>query len=245
MLSIIMLHYGDRQVDMTRRAIQHLKETTAEPYELLVWVNGGWKDESIDSIRHMAQVMGTDERLGLAAAYNLALKNATGNKVCIIHNDCFPSDGWDTILLGALSEKNIVFPTVDTNDELAAARGIPAAPKGMPPSCCFMISRKFLNELGGWDEQFEFCHFEDLDLFQRALDAGGKLVRGGTRVLHLRGVTRADQVDKANQAYEVNKYKYAEKHGYGVPYPTIGDIENECMDRRDECGHRDIPSDSI
>lgn len=240
-----MLHYGDNQLDLTRRAIQHLKDCTVEPYELIVWVNGGWQDESVDCIRHMAQVMGTKERLSIAAAYNLAVKNARGTKICIIHNDCFPSDGWDTVLLGALSERNIVFPTVDTNEELAAARGIPPAPKGMPPSCCFMISRKFLDELGGWDEQFEFCHFEDLDLFQRALDAGGKLVRGGTRVMHIRGVTRADQVDEANRAYDINKYKYADKHGYGIPYPTIGEFENEQVDRGSECRHRDVPRDSV
>lgn len=240
MLSVIMLHYGDHQLEMTHKAIANLDKVTEGDYELILWVNGGYEDESTDSLRHYKTCLGTQERLSLAAAYNLAALNADGDKLCIIHNDCFPEKGWDQLMLGALSDTNIVFPQVKENETIAAARGIPPAPKGMPPSCCFMLTRRLLDALWGWDEQFEFCHFEDLDLFQRA----GELVRSTANVFHLRGVTRADQAEAANEAFIKNSVRYAEKHGYGVPYPTLGE-KNERIHRGIERRRCDLPTDPV
>lgn len=214
MFSILMLHYGENQVEMTCSAIETIKQNTIGEYELLVWVNGGVQEKSNEELadRH-EYVLGTEERVGLARAYNAAANYLKGDVICVLHNDCFVEAGWDAPLEEVALEGHVAFPVVKENPQIAAARGVPAVPEWMPPSCCFAISREKLEKLGGWDEQFEFCHFEDMDLFQRAKLAGMRLIQVPGTVFHLRGVTRADQADAANEAFKVNEKRYALKHG--------------------------------
>jgi len=214
MLSIVMLTYGENQVELACSAIDAIKLGTRGEYELLVWVNGDVDaDYNGDLTEHCDFVLGTNERLGIAQAYNVATNYLKGDVICVIHSDCFVEPGWETALIEAAQDGNIGFPIVKGNDDIAAARGIAVVPDWMPPSCCFAISRDYLEQLGGWDEQFEFCHFEDMDLFRRATKMGMRLVQVPSEVFHVRGVTRADQVDLANEAFRANEKRYAAKHG--------------------------------
>jgi len=232
LLSIIMLTYGEHQVDMTISAIQTIKQFTSEEYELLVWVNGDAEEGYVEPLADATEyVLGTQERISLARAYNEALEYTKGDIICVLHNDCFVEEGWARPLIEEAENGNIAFPLVRQNAEIIAARGIALVPDWMPPSCCFAIGRETLEHLGGWDEQFEFCHFEDMDLFQRATNQGIRLVQVPSTVFHIRGVTRADQGDKANAAFKANEKRYALKHGVRegqkitYPLPILEQLE--------------------
>lgn len=230
MLSIIVLHYGEHQVDMTRQCLDVLRERTVGDHEIVLWVNG---DLSADYNRPLQPTLGTEERKSLAAAYNAALGHVHGDMVAILHNDCFVTQGWNLPLEKEALAGNVAFPVVETNREMAAARGVACVQDWMPPSCCFVIGKDELERLAGWDERFEFCHFEDMDLFKRATDAGMRLVQCPATVMHIRGVTRADQVDAANAALKINELRYARKHGtregefYSAPLPVLETIFKE------------------
>jgi len=232
MLSIIMLTYGKEQMEMTCSAIQAVKQFTSGEYELLIWVNGDVSQEYVEPLADVHEyVLGSDERISLARAYNEALEYTRGDIICILHNDCFVEEGWAYPLVEEAEGGNIAFPVVKGNDAIAAARGVALVPDWMPPSCCFAVEREVLEHLGGWDEQFEFCHFEDMDLFHRATKQGIRLVQVPSTVFHLRGVTRADQVDAANAAFKTNEKRYALKHGVRegnkitYPLPKLEQLE--------------------
>jgi GT2 family glycosyltransferase len=215
MLGVCILHYGEHQVDMTMQCVDRLKQSTKGEFDILVWVNGEINEPyNLPLVDHHDRVAGTQERYGLAAAYNKAMYHMRGDMFAILHNDCFVTDGWNVALEAEAANGNIAFPIVKTNEAIASARGVPPAPAWMPPSCCFVIGKDELETLHGWDGNFDFCHFEDMDLFKRATDAGMRLVRCDSEVLHLRGVTRADQADLANEAFKINERKYIRKHGY-------------------------------
>lgn len=219
MLSIVVLHYGDEQQDMASEAVRHVLANTTGEFELLVWVNGGtWDDDLVDP---RLKVYESGYRDGLAKAYNRAVLHTAGDSVCIMHNDCFVPPGWNDALESMADDEHIAFPVVETNDAIARARGIPSVPEWMPPSCCFVISRSLLFALKGWDEQFEFCHFEDMDLFYRAQLSGVQLIQcPSSTVFHLRGVTRAAEAKRANVAFQANQRLYILKHGTKKPDGT-------------------------
>jgi GT2 family glycosyltransferase len=87
-----------------------------------------------------------------------------------------------------------------------------------------MLRRALFERLGGFDEAFEDCHFEDTDLWMRAVDAGERLGRAPVAVAHGRGKTRTLLSDGANTAFRRNRLIYAEKHRRedgNVPIPTL------------------------
>lgn len=210
MLSVIVLHYGMNQVAMTKQCLDRIRDFTTAPFETVLWVNG---EMSAPYNEILEARFGSEERLGLAAAYNRALEVATGDMIAVLHNDCFVPEGWNEVLEAEAACGNIAFPMIRTDEEFLALRGLSDVTGGVPPSCCFMLSREALIGLGGWDEQFEFCHYEDMDLFYRATKAGMRLKQCPVTVFHVRGMTRVDQSEQANAALKPNELRYAQKHG--------------------------------
>jgi GT2 family glycosyltransferase len=82
----------------------------------------------------------------------------------------------------------------------------------MPPGCCFVITRRQWVSLNGFDEQFEFLHGEDVDLFTRATKMGIDLIQCDTTVRHKRGATRFLLPDCGVSTLQVNLKKWAMKH---------------------------------
>ena len=92
--------------------------------------------------------------------------------------------------------------------------------KRIPPSCCLMIMRIGWELLGGMDESYKIMHFEDMDLYRRAVDEGIGLIEGLTSVQHERAGTRKYLDDRGGGSLLPNKMIYIEKHGSLLPIFT-------------------------
>jgi len=107
---------------MTVKCLAQLKASTVGEFEILLWINGDANAEyNHPLIESHDLVRGTDERLGLAAAYNRAVHHLRGDLFCVIHNDCFVNPGWNKSLEEEALRGNIAFPIVTTNAGFLAA----------------------------------------------------------------------------------------------------------------------------
>ena len=236
MLSIIMLHYGDEHQPMAVEAIRHVLANTTGDFELLLWDNGGDWGSDIEDAR--LRVHASGYRDSLARAYNRAVAQTTGDRICIIHNDCFVPPRWNERLMEIADDKTIAFPIVEMNEQSTKLRGVQPTVSWIPPSCCFVLTRSLLESIGGWDEQFEFCHFEDMDLFHRAQMSGVSLTQCPVTVFHIRGATRSVEAEarKANAAMMANQKLYVLKHGkpdkdgrWTAPMPVLAEMPKEAL----------------
>jgi len=221
-LSVAMLVYAvtPEIAAMTQRNVATMLRNTAGPLDLRVFINGGppvafERDERLTVIYQA-------DRSSIAHAYNLAFSHAEGNVYACVHNDVEVPPGWDSLLNDG--GPGIAFPEVIEDAQDCAERGIGLTKPYFPPGSCFALPRALYEELGGFDEMYEDCHFEDTDLWQRALDAGYPLRRVALRVVHGRGKTRTELPDRGNGAFARNRGVYIGKFRRSdgsVPLPTL------------------------
>ena len=206
---------------MTKRNVRTLLANTTGDFELRVLINGG-----------PTVAFPPDDRLvpiylehgrSIAQAYNLAFSCARGDVLACVHNDVVLPWGWNEPMAEVMGD-GFAFPRAYEDAEECATRGIKPLPEDFPTGCCFMFPRSLFDRLGGFDEQYEGCHFEDTDLWMRSLMVGRKLSRADVVVLHGRGKTRTAIPDVANASFRRNKDlyigKFTQQDG-SVPLPTL------------------------
>ena len=227
MLSIAMLVYACTPdiVAMTERNVGTLLRNTTGEFELRVLFNGG---PAVALPAHPALVpIYIGERQSIAKAYNLAFSCARGDVYACVHNDVSVPYGWNEYLRPG---DDFVFPMACENAADCADRGIDTLPPYSPPGCCFVFSKDTYMALGGFDEAFEGCHFEDTDLWMKALAAGKRLVRRDVMVEHGRGKTRTAIPGRANDSFRANAERYANRYRRedgSVPLPSISQVPQE------------------
>lgn len=190
----------------TREAVEAVQQNTASDWELTICLHGGG-EMAFDDPR--VKVLTYPERLSIATAYNEALRRARGNYICCLHNDTQVRSEWDLPLIVEADQGNIAFPFIDESQGFCELRGIHPREDWLPSSCCFLMSRRLWEGLGGYDEQFAGMHFEDTDLWHRAQEMGARLKEcPPSVVLHHRGVTRCLFEDKGQGEFAANQRKW-------------------------------------
>jgi GT2 family glycosyltransferase len=214
-LSMVMLAEMVHPVihNMTELAIESAADTVSGNWELVCYVHGKWR---FDLSKHIpgVRVVHNDSQLSIAKGYNEAVKLASGDVLCILHNDVvFFCDGWNEVMEYVARRGDVAFPMIDESKGDCELRGVPKTEPWQTSSCCYMLTRNAWDGLGGMDERFKGMHGEDIDLFRRCQSAGRRLVRCDPVVIHHRGVSRSFVPDRANKPFFKNWQWYNEKHG--------------------------------
>ncbi len=168
----------------------------------------------------------SEENLGYGRAANRALRDGSGELVCVSNADVLPEPGALAALAALANQEpkaGMVGPVFgsDTDRYHAALPGAatmlvrifagsfggrpqpsPAAAEtvevGQPSGACFVVRRELWRQVGGFDEGF-FLWYEDVDLAKRLHDSGHRnLVTGSARVGHI-GAEAFAQIDPQRQ----------------------------------------------
>lgn len=211
-VSVIVPTFHQR--DALLRCLRALKRQTCDRFEVIVVDNGSRDDSVAAARQEMPDVrlIERDEALGFAAAVNLGIGAARGRYIAVLNNDAEPEPEWLEELLRvfeATPDVGFLASAVLRRDQpeivdsfgdgltggcfpfqigngVGAAAALSAQPVEVlgAPATAAIYRRELLDDVGGFDEDFE-TYLEDLDLSLRAQLRGWRcLAVPAARVLH-------------------------------------------------------------
>ena len=123
----------------------------AEKYSFVKWVNG--------------------PKVGPAANRNFGAKQATGEWLFFLDDDCLPQSGWLSAYKAAINTSGFLVLEGVTTTDRPQQRFDEEAPVNIDGnrlwSCNFAINKTFFDQLNGFDETFPFAAMEDVDFHTR------------------------------------------------------------------------------
>lgn len=173
------------QLEMTEQCLEGIAAHTQGVRHEIIVINNGSTDgtrEYLDS-RPEVRAIHLDRNVGVGPAWNIGLREAAGDFICVINNDIVVTPRWLEALLWPFEQEPRVwcsgpiftrFEKPDAFDALAklVSDSAPLLVTGGIVGFCFLLSRHAVEELGEFDERFETAWFEDTDYYMRLLHAG-------------------------------------------------------------------------
>ncbi len=187
MMDIIILAHD--QHEMTADCLEAVRQNTMAPHRIVLVDNGSVPPYEGATIRN-------ERNLGYPVAVNAAIRQTTGDVICLLNNDVYVTPGWDRRLLEGLEQFDIVGPmtsyaagvqltTVGHYENLDGlnARALEYAEENRGRTkevnwvtgFCFMFKRSLWNEIGEFDESMWPCNGEEIDFCMRARKAGKRI----------------------------------------------------------------------
>lgn len=248
MLSIVTLSWN--APEFTMKALESIRQHTAEPYEVIV-VDNGSGPETLKALAGIddphVRVMYNKTNRGFAGGNNDGIAQARGDYVILLNNDVIVTPGWADDLVDAFRRipglgisaprSNLVAGDQQLNDAgyrdesemqaFALERRRAYADSGYVTDraigFCWCISREVLDQIGGLDEAYAIGNFEDDDYCMRVRAAGYLIYVCNDVFIHHFGSRSfaANNVDYS-ATMNANWERFAKKWGFAGPLPATG-----------------------
>lgn len=205
--SIIIPTYN--QLHFLKQCLNSIHKHTESPYEIIVVDNnsGDGTSEYLESLRGEVRFRVLDANRGFAGAVNVGLMMAKGSTIVLLNNDTLVTPNWLRNMLFCLysdprigmvgpvtnfisGQQKIHVPYRKLEDMQAfARRHNHRRPRQWRDAewlmgYCLLFRRELFEELGYWDEGFEFGNFEDNDYNIRVRLSGKRLVIARDTFIH-------------------------------------------------------------
>ncbi|MFA6141718.1 MAG: glycosyltransferase [Candidatus Omnitrophota bacterium] len=211
-----------------------LKSSRGTVFELIIVDNGSRPDVDayFDSLRASGvdiQYIRNEENLGPIRAMNQGIARAKYDYIAVMHNDVIIlQEGWLEKILShmegdprigivGLAGRQEIYDTGCVNEvslkhdlrneDLNPPMKEEAAEVAVIDGLCFVMVRRFLEKIKGFDETFGYMHCYDLDISLQSIKAGFKNVVVKVAAMHIGngGMTR-----------QLGEYKELVKDDYGL-----------------------------
>ncbi len=231
MLSIIIPIFN--QHDMSAECINTIREHTQD-FELVIIDNG-----SVPAFKppftgfSETTLIRNEKNKGFPVAVNQGIRAAKGDKIIILNNDVFVTQGWAEKLTAALDEFSIVGPvsnycagmqqvqigTYENLDELnKEAEEWAGEYEGVAEEVnwiigfCMAFKKSLYDEIGPFDESLWPCSGEEIDFCLRARAAGHKIGIVYDVYVHHEGSQTFNDMEKAGQLDYMEIINRNDKH---------------------------------
>lgn len=226
-LSVITLTYN--KLDYTKKFVESLFKYTND-FELIV-VDNGSTDGTVEYLKSLdgVKTIFNDVNLGYSKANNQGIELATGEYIGFLNNDILLSPNWFEECEKVFQVENVGFisprhvnPHYDNTNSKSYITYFKnnfnyknTYEKNFDECVfsCVVTSKKVLDEIGNFDENYSPAFFEDNDLKYRAILAKYDVfVLNKVCFFHFGSVTSIDhnQNFEKNRNYYYNKYPFAE-----------------------------------
>jgi GT2 family glycosyltransferase len=190
----------------------------------LVIADDGSSDGTVEWLRDQvpqAKVVALPTNGGFSRACNAAIQASTGDVLVLLNNDVAVDDGFLGPLLEALDSDSSVFAVnsrillpgqemLDEGEKTGgfhngifyvdcqrdpARRAMATAPTLYATACAAAYRRSMVSQLGGFDELYSPCYWEDVDLSYRALKRGWKVLYEPRSIVYHQHETTTARLD--------------------------------------------------
>jgi GT2 family glycosyltransferase len=248
LISIVTLSWN--APEFTMKALESIRQHTAEPYEVIIVDNGSGPDTlkalaTIDD-PHVRIIYNKTNR-GFSGGNNDGIAHARGDFVILLNNDVIVTPGWTQGLIDAFRRipglgisaprSNLVAGDQQVNDagyrDEAEMQAFAVERRRVFEGTgyitdraigfCWCISREVLDLVGGLDEGYAIGNFEDDDYCMRVRSAGYLIYVCNDVFIHHFGSRSfaANNVDYA-ATMNTNWERFAKKWGFNGSLPEAG-----------------------
>lgn len=157
------------------------------------------------------KVITNKENRGFPVACNQGAAKATGDILLFLNNDITAFGDYATPLLETVTDDILAGPELNSHNTGWNVFGGVTVP--YIAGWCLALTKATYEALGGFDERYSPCDYEDMDLCYSAVQAGKELVKLELPIRHVSGGSAMpDRV----AITEANRLKFAEKWGLEV-----------------------------
>jgi len=208
---IIPIHNIDYYLcHYTGNCIGSIHEHTPGDYEIIVIDNAStveltglkWSD-------YVDKYIKNDKNIGVPAAWNQGIKEASGEVICLMNSDVQVYDNWLKTMLETLKKHDVVntrpmyaFPFGRARDSKAIHKLQTQNKKyisDFKDGSCFVFKRSLIDKVGWFDENYGEGYGEDVD-FQKRLEKYKKSMVCDERVaIHHIGMATGNAMMNANE----------------------------------------------
>ncbi len=208
------------EVELTKRFLVNIEDKLPENSEVIL-INSGNKNK----IKHVFDKQ-TFRRIDMnknnsfSHSMNKGIKAAKGEYIIIIGNDSFPTDdNWVTKLEDCFDNKNCMIATCNnSNPGKKTLRDKVYKVKDnfefyyYFPAICWMLSKKTIEKIGLFDENFKIGGYEDNDYCTRVAIGGGEIILNTNIYLLIHKCSSEsnsllnEKIKQSNLNYFINKY---------------------------------------
>jgi GT2 family glycosyltransferase/tetratricopeptide (TPR) repeat protein/2-polyprenyl-3-methyl-5-hydroxy-6-metoxy-1,4-benzoquinol methylase len=236
--SVVML--TNNQLEYTKLCLASIRSRTDEPYEVIV-VDNGSTDGTVEYLNALdgVRLIVNPENRGFPAAVNQGIREARGEYVLLLNNDCVVTTGWLSRMLDALNSSPDVGLAGPYSNCVSGEQQIPVDYRLLEEidgfawdwgqrhvgqrietdrlvAFCLLVKRSVIERVGLLDERFGLGNFEDDDFCRRALAAGFKAaIAEDAFVHHFGSVTYKAMGIDFGALIDHNQRLFNEKWGAG------------------------------
>lgn len=163
--------------------------------------------EKMDNLK----VITNEENRGFPIACNQGARKATGDILLFLNNDIYAHGDYVSQLLEVADRNLLAGPELNEHNTGWNKFGELTVP--YIAGWCLALTKATYDELGGFDECYTPCDYEDVDLCYNAVKQGYGLVQLDLPIRHISG---GSAMPGRLAITERNRLKFAEKWGLGV-----------------------------
>ena len=181
-----------------------------------VIINNGSTDHTAkllgDYLEKMSnlKVITNEQNQGFPVACNQGARKATGDILLFLNNDVIAHGDYATCLLETMTSGVLAGPELNEHNTGWNVFGGETVP--YIAGWCLALTKVTYEALGGFDERYSPCDYEDVDLCYNAVKAGLNLTRLELPIRHISG---GSAMPGRLAITERNRLKFAEKWGLG------------------------------
>jgi GT2 family glycosyltransferase len=237
------------------RALDALRRSTSEPYEVILIDNGGAEDRSIPADARV-EIIRNDANVGFGPGSNQGAAQARADVLCFLNTDAFVETGWLPPILDRLADDRVgavvplklnvdgsvqeagAFVTREAHayvfgdgDDADAPQHNFARDLDFGSAACMLVTRRRFESTGGFDPGYRLSYFEDADFcFRLREDALRVVLEPRSRVTHVRTVS----TDAASLAdiYSANREVFLSRWRAAIEErPGLNQLQNDPRSR--------------
>jgi O-antigen biosynthesis protein len=257
-VSILVLNYN--RADQLLECLESIRTHTNDvPYELIVADNAS-TDRAPELLRRLdnARVLPFRENLGFVRGNNAAAGHARGRHLLLLNNDTIVTRGWLLRLVqttetwprcgaagprflctdGRLQEAGTMCWANGSVNQYGIY-GDAHAPEYQHvrevdycSGACLLVRTDLFRRLGGFDERFAPCYYEDTDLCFGVRSLGYSVVYQPAAVIYHHGPTEAS-VARTIEMCEANRDTFADKWRVALATHPRGEMPGDLIGSRD------------
>lgn len=201
-----------RHPELAQQVVEGVAKTTDVDFELILVDNGNGVPDNLPLHKYKwLRVVQSHTNLGFGGGNNLGAWKSSGDVLLFLNSDMVIDDpNWLKQFLNAYEKnpKSIIGDELVKQNDWTFVRG---KHHEYINGHAIMMSRKFFDEVGGWDTDFGLGYFEDVWICQEALKRGYQLVEVKVGITHLGSKTVSDGFFDIDKLMLKSSYHFRDK----------------------------------